>query len=451
MQRLMTLAATVCAVVLLLVAYHFASPRIEHLLGTLQSESEAGAASDSTSKPEHVHSDSEPEAQPHQHSEDGQGRHSKHSDEERSDGEHSEEEHSGEGQIKMLPDRIQKSGISIGAAGPGSLNQYLSVPAVVIPDRNRLGRVPAKVVGTVSQLKKQLGDPVAKGEVVAVLESREVADAKSEYIAALVNFDLQRTLYEREQTLWQKKVTAEQRLLKARATQQEAQVRRDLARQKLLALGVHEKEIDGLRAEGKSAQSLERYDIRAPIGGRIVEQMVDIGQPVGGEGQAKELYAIADLTEVWAEITVSTSDLTQIKEGQPVTISMSGSPIEGKGSITFISPMLDQDTRSARVIASIENQSNAWQPGSFVTAKVHLGESQASIVVPKTSLQNLEGKPSVFVRTRNGFEARQVVLGNDDGSSVEIVSGLKAGEQLATSNTFLLKADIGKSEAGHAH
>jgi len=443
MQRLMILSAVVCAAIVVLLAYPFASPEIEHLLGTLDPNNKADAASAPSSKHEHDQSGSEPADQPHQHSEDAHSE-SGHSEEEG-------EEHTREGEIKMQPDRIQQSRISIGTAGPGTLNQYLSVPAVVVPDRNRLGRVPAKVVGTVSQLKKQLGDRVAKGEVVAVLESREVADAKSEYIAALVNFDLQGTLYEREQTLWKKKVTAEQRLLKARATQQEAQVRRDLARQKLLALGVHEKEIEGLRAEANGARSLERYDIRAPIGGRIVEQMVDIGQPVGGEGQAKELYAIADLSKVWAELTVSTSDLTQIKEGQPVTITMSGSTKAGTGSITFISPMLDQDTRSARVIASIANSNNTWQPGSFVTAKVSLGKSPAAIVIPKSSLQNLEGKPNVFVRTASGFEAREVTLGNDDGRSVEIVSGLNPGEQLATANTFLLKADIGKSEAGHAH
>ena len=228
-------------------------------------------------------------------------------------------------------------------------------------------------------------------------------------------------------------------------------MRRDLARQKLLALGVHEREIEGLSAEGQAAKGLERYDIRAPIGGRIVEQLVDIGTPVGGEGQAKELYAIADLSRVWAELTVSTADLSQIKEGQGVTISMSGSDQRTQGKIIFTSPMLDQDTRSARVIASVDNQNGSWQPGSFVPADVAVGETRAKLAVPNTSLHKIKGETIVFVRTPDGFEAREVTLGQDDGQSVEIVSGLEAGDEIAATNTFLLKADIGKSEASHSH
>jgi cobalt-zinc-cadmium efflux system membrane fusion protein len=323
-----------------------------------------------------------------------------------------------EGAINMTSERVVASNIAIEKAGPGKLVRTLSVPAVIVPDRNRVGRVPAKVTGTVSELKKRLGELVAKGEVVAVLDSREVADAKSEYIAALVNFDLQKTLYEREETLWKKQVTAEQRLLKSRATHKEAQVRRDLARQKLLALGVNEKQIANLSAD--TATALERYDIRAPIGGRVVEQLVDVGTPVGGDGQSMELFAISDLSVVWAELTVSTVDLGQIKEGQSLTISSSGTDHRGRGSIIFTSPVLDKDTRSARVIASIDNKDGIWRPGMFVTADVAVGETRASLVVPGSSIQKLEGAPNVFVRTAEGFQARQVRLGEDDGRLVEI-------------------------------
>lgn len=356
-----------------------------------------------------------------------------------------------EGKIEMTPERVAAAKISTGIAASGVLSRRLSFPAVIVPDRFRVGRVPAKVVGTVAELAKRLGDPVERGEVVAVLESREVADAKSEYIAARVNFELQGTLYEREKTLWEKQVTAEQRLLKARATQQEAQVRRDLARQKLLALGVSEKEITALSADGENAIALQRYEIKAPIAGRIVEQLVDIGTPVGGEGQAKELYAITDLSVVWVELTVSTTDLSQIREGQRVLISANGGDEQTLGAIILISPMLDQDTRSARVIASAPNKKGAWRPGMFVTAEVAVAEKRAKLVVPKKSVQTLNNEPSVFVRTPTGFEARRVDLGEDDGSFVEIVTGLELGEEIATSNTFLLKADVGKSEAGHAH
>ena len=191
-------------------------------------------------------------------------------------------------------------------------------------------------MGTVAELNKRLGDTVAKGEVVAVLDSREVADAKSEYLAALVNFDLQKTLFEREQSLFQKSITAEQQFLRARTTFTEAQLRADLARQKLYALGVNDKEVAGLSRQ--SMQGLQRYELRSPIAGRVVERLVDLGAPVGGEGQAKELYVVADLSSVWIELSVPTADLPSIKEGQrlAITAGANGKPTEGR--VVFISP-----------------------------------------------------------------------------------------------------------------
>ncbi len=356
-------------------------------------------------------------------------------------------EHKETDQLAMAAEQIDRSKIAVKSAEPGLLSKRLRVPGSIIPDRNRVGRVPSKVVGTVVELKKGLGDPVNAGEVIAVLDSREVADANSEFIAALVNFRLQETLYQREKTLWEKQVSSEQRLLKAEATYREVLVRRDVAKQKLSALGVSDAAISKLTDNGQVATGLERYEIKAPIGGRIVEQFVDIGTPMGGEGQAHELYAIADLSKVWVELTVSPQDLPQIKEGQHLAIEGTGSA----GTIIFTSPVLNQETRSARVIASIDNAHGAWRPGSFVTADIAVSDAKAELVIPKSALQTIEGTTRVFVRTSEGFEARRVTIGNDDGDAVEVISGLEIGEQIAIANTFLLKAELGKSEVEHAH
>lgn len=375
-----------------------------------------------------------------------------------------------EGVIKMSPEQIAGAKIELAPVGKGVLSHRLSVPGTVAPDSNRIARVAAKVVGTVAELNKQLGDPVAKDETVAVLESREVAEAKSAYIGAQVNFDLQKTLFEREQTLFQKNITAEQQFLRARTTFTEAQLRLDLARQKLFALGVNEKEAAEL---SRQSQGLQRYEIRSPLAGRIVERKVDLGAPVGGEGQEKELYVIADLSSVWVDLSISTLDLPQIQEGQPVSIaSGSGRPThsqqgtqerqpvsmasgsDGKratGKIVFISPLLNQETRSARVIAAVDNKDMAWRPGSYVTAQVSVEEQPVDLRVPRSALQTIGGEQVVFVRTQEGFEKREVVLGKGDGEAVEVVFGLDPGETIAVTNTFVLKAELGKAEAEHAH
>ncbi len=112
---------------------------------------------------------------------------------------HSHEKDGGEeeGVVPMDAEQIGAANIEIKPAAPGAIRNRLRVPGTIIPDRNRVARVPSKVVGTVAELKKRLGDPVSPGEVIAILDSREVADAKSEYIAAIVNFRLQDTLYQR--------------------------------------------------------------------------------------------------------------------------------------------------------------------------------------------------------------------------------------------------------------
>jgi len=373
-------------------------------------------------------------------------------DEHESDAAHGEEAgHEHHEGLEVSQDRIDAEGIALTEAGAGVLDRSLTVPGTVIADRNRVGRVAAQVVGTVAELKKRLGDVVAKSEVVAILDSREVADAKSEYINALVNANLQETLFDREKTLYEKQISAEQRYLRAQATDTEAKVRLGVAHQKLAALGVSEVDIQTLKQRGQSATNLQRYEIRAPIGGRIVEQLVDLGTPVGREGEAKELYAIADLSVVWIELAVSISHLPDIKEGQSVLVSGSHQAETTSGKIIFTSPMINEETRTARVIASVENRDLALRPGSFVNADILFGTKPVGLKLPNTALQTVKGETIVYVRTEHGFEARKVTVGSNDGSSVEIVAGLEPGETVAATNTFLLKAESGKSEATHSH
>lgn len=358
------------------------------------------------------------------------------------------EEEAAEGTLKLSPEQITTARIETAKAAEGTLARRLTVPGTIAPAADRVGRVAAKVVGTVAELNKQLGDPVAKGEVVAVLDSREVAEAKSEYLAASVNFELQRTLFEREQGLFQKNIIAEQQFLRTRTAFSEVQLRVDLARQKLLALGVPEKDVATL---SRQTQALQRYELRSPVAGRVVERLVDLGAPVGGEGQAKELFGIADLSQVWVELAVSPRDLPSIKEGQTVQVTAGGLNETATGKIVFKSPILNQETRSARVVAQIASKDGAWQPGTFVTANITVEEQKAPLVVPKSALQTIGKEQVVFVRTPEGFEKREVALGRTDGQATEIVFGLDPGEEIAVANTFTLKAELGKSEASHAH
>ncbi|MGB8528119.1 MAG: efflux RND transporter periplasmic adaptor subunit, partial [Rhodoplanes sp.] len=145
------------------------------------------------------------------------------------------------------------------------------------------------------------------------------------------------------------------------------------------------------------------------------------------------------------------ADLPAIKEGQPVVIATNGDGKFSEGKIVFISPMLNQETRSARVIAAVDNNNLTWRPGSYVTAQVVVDQQPISLRVPRAALQTINGEQVVFVRTADGFEKREVVLGKGDDQAVEVVFGLDPGEVMAVSNSFVLKAELGKAEAEHHH
>ena len=205
-----------------------------------------------------------------------------------------------EGLIKLSAEQIAALRIEVAPAGPGNLLRTVRVPGNVMMDPDRIGHVPAKVIGTVVELRKRLGDVVQKGEVVAYLESREVADAKSEFLTAGANLELQTTLIERERSLFEKKISAEQQFLRAENAFSLSKLRHDLARQKLSALDVDEAEIAELPKQ--PVANLRRYALRSPIAGRVIERRVDLGAPVGGDQQEKEIYVVADLSSVWVEL-----------------------------------------------------------------------------------------------------------------------------------------------------
>ncbi|MFD0934989.1 efflux RND transporter periplasmic adaptor subunit, partial [Methylobacterium trifolii] len=144
------------------------------------------------------------------------------------------------------------------------------------------------------------------------------------------------------------------------------------------------------------------------------------------------------------------SDLGGIAQGQAVALARDAEPAS-RGSIVFVSPVLDPQTRSAKVIAAVENPDMAWRPGSFATVSVAVGKEPVRLRVARASLQTVEGATVVFVRTASGFEKRAVTLGRGDADQVEIVTGLEPGEGVAVANSFVLKAELGKSEAEHAH
>lgn len=349
-------------------------------------------------------------------------------------------------QLKLSEEQIVAAGIKLARVEGGTLARLVTAPATIAADADRLVHVPAKIAGTIVEVRAKLGDEVAAGAVLAQIESREIADAKSEFLAAARAEELARITFQRESTLWQKRVTAEQDFLKARAEAEEARIKLELTRQKLSALGLSEGEITALSKGRVELSSLRLREVRAPIKGRVIERKAEIGAPVGPES---DLFVVADLASVWVEIAVPTAALPFVKEGQVVTVTGAGET--GEGKIIFLSPVIDPENRAARAVARLGNPKQSWRPGSFVTAAIGTDSQPVELLVPREALQTIGNEQVVFVRTPEGFEKREVALGRSNERAVEIVFGLDPGEQIAIANSFALKADLAKAEAEHSH
>lgn len=352
--------------------------------------------------------------------------------------------HAEEGQVALSAAQIAAAGIKVAVVGPGRLAREVSVPGRIVASADRLAQIVPKVSGTVTEARKNLGDTVEQGEILALIESREMAESVADYLAAKRAEELARTNFNREKGLWDKKITAEQDYLSAKNTHQEAKIRLDLTRQKLQALG-HDS--DTLKAyESTNADRLRFHELRSPLPGRVIARELTLGEYVDSTHSA---YTVADLSTVWVETAIAPGDLAFVKEGQGAVITGSGGKAEGK--LIFVSPAIDSETRSAKAIIALNNADGAWRPGEFANAAIVTSAQETDLIIPKEAVQTIEGKPAVFVRTGSGFEKRDITIGREDSRHVEIISGVTFGEPVAVSNTFTLKAELGKSEAEHAH
>jgi cobalt-zinc-cadmium efflux system membrane fusion protein len=348
---------------------------------------------------------------------------------------------------------LQEFSIKLAQAQSGVINKTLNLTGEVIVAPERLYHVVPRVSGVVRQVFKHLGDEVKAGDLLATLSSRDLADAKAEFVAADSLLKLANANLKRERDLYKSKVTAKREYLAARQVQAEMSIKRKAAEQRLSAIGLTEKSI--LSVLRNVDKDLTLYELRAPAGGVIIEKHAAQGEVLESNIRS---FTVADLSQVWVNLTVYQKDLPFIHQGQQVSIStrfgVSDKQTTAMSHISWLSPVLDEKTRSATARIVIENSDGHWRPGLFVNAKVAIEKKQAEIVIPLTALQTVEGQTIVFVQHEDGdFEPQAVQTGRRDFQQVEIIQGLKPGQTYVSQNAFSLKAQLQKGEfsEGHSH
>lgn len=351
-----------------------------------------------------------------------------------------------EGRVVLSPEAAGFADLGIDTIGPALIRDVISLPGQVALNENRVVHVIPRMSGVVYSVHKNLGETVTKGELLAVIDSRELADAKSEFLAARERRALTRSRFEREEGLRKKDVSSEDDYLTAKQALAEAEIRVRSSRQKLAALGLGEEALR--QVEEEEDASLTRYEIRSPLTGSLVEKHITRGEGVAADA---DIFLLADLSTVWVEVAVYPQDLRKIRPGLPVLIRSDDLQREAEGVVSYIGPIIGEDTRNATAIVELPNPEGIWRPGLYVTADIIAEETTVPMAVPVDAVQKFRDWDVVFAKFGNTYEIRMLELGRTDGVLVEVIGGIESGQAYVARNSYVLKADLEKSGATHDH
>ena len=374
---------------------------------------------------------------------------------------HAEDAHSGEvdghaghtdeaAALRLTPEQRNRFGIVIRVAGPGNLQNEVSLPGEIVFNKDRVAHLVPRVAGIVREVTKTVGQHVAADEVLAVIDSRELAEAKAEYLAARERCALAQANFEREKALWEQEISAEREYLDARQALAESRIAQNSAEQKLHALGLSQIHLEEFRQHPDAG--FTRYEIRAPFSGTILEKHITLGEALKNDADA---FTIADTSSVWVNLTVYTKNLASVHAGQEVVLQVEHSGAQARGVVTMVTPFVEESTRSATARIVLDNSDGRWMPGTFVTGFIRISEDNLSVVVPRDAVQTIEGREVVFIEDQDGLEMAPVTLGRADRTHVEIVAGLEPGARYVADGAYQLKATAITSQlgshAGHGH
>ena len=337
------------------------------------------------------------------------------------------------------------------------IRDVLEVTGEIQLDLTRVVDITSAGSGRVEAVERLLGDTVIASETLAVVQSAEFGQVQADFLEARAKFELATQTFDREESLWQQKISSQADFLAARKEFVGARVAQTATRKRLQLFGLNPEQIDALTG----ADTDERFGqlvLTAPIAGTILEQDVVRGQWVDA---AQRLYRIADLSRVWIWCNVYESDLARLYDRMASTekvdaqIRVAAFPNETfAATVDLIGSQLDRDTRTLKVRLVADNAQGKLKPGMYVTASIPMAECQQVIHVPQSAVLSDEDRHFVFARLSDDlWMRRDITLGHRDKGLVEVLGGLHPGETIASGGAFMFKSEVLKEKmgAGCAH
>lgn len=319
--------------------------------------------------------------------------------------------------------------------------------------------------GRVAKVVAKVGDVVKKGDVLMTVQASEFVQGQNDLIAAKAALNTATTqLHQSEKT---ENRQHELYLAKAGALKDWQQAQSDLAstqnsvrtaeialaavRNRLRILGKSDQEIAALESAPSAQHMQSEAVVTAPANGTVVQRQVGLGQYIQSAlgGASNPVFSIADLSTVWLVANLREADVGSVKIGQPVEVRVPAYPDRVfKAKVTFISPSVDANTHRVPVRAEIDNRDSALKPMMVASFTIFTGEASSAPSVPQSAVVYEGSTARVFVARDDGtVEARSVELGRQNGDSIEVVSGLAAGEKIVTSGTLFIDRAAKGSQA----
>lgn len=198
----------------------------------------------------------------------------------------------------------------------------------------------------------------------------------------------------------------------------------------------------------ESNQSLQLYEVRSLLSGTVIKRHAVLGEFVQAD---KDLFAVADLSEIWADFHVYREDFPVISPDQEILIQLAESKNPIKAKVSYVSPLTDIATQSKLVRAVISNADKTLRPGLFISGTLSGSAAKVPIAVKREAIQTFRDWNVVYITDGHIFQAMPVELGKQDQQHVEVISGIKEGDRYVSKNSFLIKSDVEKAGASHDH
>jgi cobalt-zinc-cadmium efflux system membrane fusion protein len=372
-----------------------------------------------------------------------------------------------------------RAGIQVVAAWKEPVVEAIAAPGEITYDATRIANLSAPVAGKVWQVHAEVGQPVKKGDVLALVDGAEAGKARGELMKDLALIEVKSKTLERQRKLYQDGAGSMARLAEAEADFDDAQIRLIGAQQALINLGlpVAIEKLKGLppaelgrripfvglpdavvKILNPNTTTANLVPVIAPLDGMVVARKVVAGEQVDA---ARALFVVADTRRVWLTLQVRQEDakLLRAREGtpgEPVRFLPGGADREISGEVVWVSTAIDEKTRTVQVRADLPNPDGQLRAGTFGSGRIILREEPSAVVVPSESLQWEGDCHIVFVRDKdyasaNGykvFHTRTVRPGARTGAVTEIIAGVLPGEMVVSQGSGVLRSELLKNNLG---